>query len=131
MEPESNQASITGSTRCITAGAPPAAAQSGHGTVTSSMAGRCGSTPDTSVPASAPNSARDPTQTVCPSSHRHTGRGVPQNRSRDSAQSMLLDSHSPMRPSRMCSGCQPMVWFCPTRSALRSDVRMYQLGLPQ
>ena len=56
---------------------------------------------------------------VWPSSHRHTGSGVPQNRSRDRAQSTLLASHSPIRPSRMCSGCQPMVWFCATRSALR------------
>ena len=60
-----------------------------------------------------------------------SGSGVPQYRSRDRAQSTLLASHSPIRPSRMCSGCQPMVWFWATSSALRSEVRTYQLGLPQ
>ena len=120
---------MTGSTRRI--GPASAAPQSGHGKVTSSMAGRCGSTPETSVPASSDSSASEPTQRVWPSSHRQTGSGVPQNRSRERAQSTLLASHSPIRPSRMCSGCQPIVWFWPTSSALRSDVRMYQLGLPQ
>ena len=40
---------------------------------------------------------------------RHTGSGVPQNRSRDSAQSMLLSSQLPKRPSRMVAGTQFMV----------------------
>jgi hypothetical protein len=95
------------------------------------MAGRWGSTVETSTPASSESSARDPTQTMWPSSQRQMGSGVPQNRSRDSAQSTLLANHSPIRPSRMCSGCQPMVWFWAINSALCSEVRMYQLGLPQ
>ncbi len=95
------------------------------------MAGRWGSTSLTSRPASSESSARDPTHRTWPSPHRQTGSGVPQYRSRDRAQSTLLASHSPIRPSRMCSGCQPMVWFWATSSALRSEVRMYQLGLPQ
>ena len=45
------------------------------------------------------------------SAQRQIGRGVPQNRSRESAQSTLFASHSPMRPSRMCAGCQSIVAF--------------------
>ncbi len=95
------------------------------------MSGRWGSTEATSRPASSESSASDPTHTVWPPSQRQTGSGVPQNRSRDRAQSTLLASHSPIRPSRMWAGCQPIVWFWATRSDWRADVRTYQLGLPQ
>ena len=95
------------------------------------MAGRWGSTSDTSRPASSDSSEREPTQWAWPFPHRQTGSGVPQNRSRERAQSTFLASHSPIRPSRMCSGCQPMVWFSATSSDFRSEVFTYQLGLPQ
>jgi hypothetical protein len=62
---------------------------------------------------------------------RQMGSGVPQNRSRDNAQSTLLASHSPNRPSRMCSGCQSMPRFAAIISCLRVEVATYQLGLPQ
>ena len=73
-------------------------------------------------PASSESSATDPTQVSCPQSrHRHTGIGVPQNRSRDSAQSTLFSSQSPKRPCLMCSGCQLMVSF--SRSIAAFDRR--------
>ena len=59
------------------------------------------------------------------------GSGVPQKRSRDSAQSTLLASHSPKRPSWMYAGCQSIVWLAASRSSLRVEVATYQLGLPQ
>src|SRR5665213_4238840 len=93
MEPESNQASITGSTLVIVDSPEPHSTQ---GTVTSSMVGRWGSTSETSRPTSSESSASEPTQRTWPSPHRQMGRGVPQNRSRDRAQSTLLDSHSPI-----------------------------------
>ncbi len=69
--------------------------QSGQGNVTSSTNGRCGSSSDRSRPASADSSARDPTHVSWPSGHRQIGSGVPQYRSRDSAQSTLFASQSP------------------------------------
>ena len=61
-----------------------------------------------------------------PSPSVHTGSGVPQKRSRDSAQSTLLASQFPNLPSRMVSGTQLMVRFSSTiRSRIRL-VSMYQ-----
>ena len=63
--------------------------------------------------------------------HRQIGSGVPQKRSRESAQSTLFASHSPNRPSRMYPGCQSTVALAAMRSFFRVDVAMYQLGFPQ
>lgn len=52
--------------------------QVGQGNATSSMNGRCGSSPDWSVPVSSVSSAREPTQVRWPSSQRQIGSGVPQ-----------------------------------------------------
>ena len=65
------------------------------------------------------------------SSQRHTGIGVPQNRSRLSAQSMLFSSQSPNRPCLMCSGCQRMASFSRSNASLIADVRANQVGLAQ
>ncbi len=78
------------------------------------------------------SSATDPMHVSVPqSSQRHTGSGVPQNRSRDNAQSTLFSSQSPKRPCLMCSGCQPMVSFSRSSSALYADVRANHVGLAQ
>src|SRR3954469_6569033 len=89
IEPESNQASITCGTRRYVPDSP------GRVNVTSSTNGRCGSS--SSTPESSRSSASDPTQIIRDgsSSLRHTGRGVPQKRSRDNDQSMLLFNQSP------------------------------------
>src|SRR6202035_5984669 len=100
IDPESNQTSITSGTR--DASSP----HDGHGNVTSSTNGRCGSSPDRSRPARPPSSASDPTQVPCADGHSQTGSGVPQYRVRDSAQSTLLRSHSPYRPFLIVGGCQ-------------------------
>ncbi len=52
--------------------------QVGHGNVTSSMPGRCGSSSVTSRPASSESSVSDPIAVSCPCSHRQIGNGVPQ-----------------------------------------------------
>ncbi len=84
MEPESNQASITGSTRRQTdnsstsSTAPTSPAHVPHTNVTSSMVGRCGSIPVTSRPHSSDSSRSDPTQRTCPRPQRQIGSGVPQ-----------------------------------------------------
>ena len=59
-----------------------------------------------------------------PSPSVHTGNGVPQKRSRDSAQSTLLASQFPNRPSRMVSGTQLMVRFS---STIRSRIRLVSM----
>src|ERR1700749_1716175 len=103
IDPESNHTSITSGTRAASC------PHSGHGNVTSSTNGRCGSSPDRSRPASPPSSASDPTHVSCPDWHSHTGSGVPQYLVRDSAQSTLLRSHSPYRPFLIVGGC-PLVF---------------------
>src|SRR3989344_9512384 len=46
-------------------------------------------------------------------SHLQTGKGVPQNRSRENAQFFFSFSHSPIRPSLICEGSQFIFWlFC-------------------
>ena len=127
MAPESNQASITGSTRW----ASEPSAHSGQAKVTSSMAGRCGSMSSTSRPDSSLSSWREPMQVRWFASQRQTGSGVPQNRSRDRAQSTLFSSHSPKRPSRMWPGCQSIPWFSSIMRGATCDVAMYHEGLPQ
>ena len=83
-------------------------------------------------PASSESSATEPTQVSWPQSrHRHTGIGVPQKRSRESAQSTLFSSQSPKRPCLMCSGCQLMVSFSRSIAALLADVRANHVGLAQ
>ena len=95
------------------------------------MAGRWGSISLRSVPVNAESSSREPTHVKWFSAQRQIGRGVPQNRSRESAQSTLFANHSPKRPSRMWAGCQSMVAFSASIFSLNSLVATYQLGLPQ
>ena len=84
MEPESNQASITGSTRRQTESSstsstgPTSAAHVPQANVTSSMVGRCGSIPVTSRPHRSDSSASEPTQRTWPRPQRQIGSGVPQ-----------------------------------------------------
>ena len=80
MDPESNQASITGSTRRDTASSSssPSAAQVEQTKVTSSIVGRWGSIPVTSRPHRSESSASDPTQRRWPRPQRQMGSGVPQ-----------------------------------------------------
>ncbi len=54
--------------------------------------------------------------------------GVPQNRSRDSAQSTLLRRKSPKRPSLRCSGSQCTAWLLSSASRLRLVVRTNHAG---
>ncbi len=72
IAPESYQVSITSGTR--EASSP----HSGHGNGTSSIAGRWGSIPVTSRPASRESSASDPIAVSWPFGHRQMGSGVPQ-----------------------------------------------------
>ena len=62
------------------------------------MVGRCGSSSVRSRPASVPSSASDPITVTCSAGHRQIGSGVPQYRSRESAQSTLFSSQFPNRP---------------------------------
>ena len=60
------------------------------------------------------------------SSHTQTGRGVPQKRSRDRAQSTLPFSHSPIRPSPTSDGSQLISALCFSISSLSVDVAANQ-----
>src|SRR3954454_16380430 len=124
MDPESYQASITCGTRRKVPSSP------GSVKVISSMNGRCGSRSDRSRPVSSESSASDPTATSFEGSAslRQMGSGVPQYRSRDSAQSTLLRSQSPYRPHWMVSGCQCVFSFSASNWSLIALVRMYQDG---
>ena len=62
---------------------------------------------------------------------RQIGRGVPQKRSRESAQSTLFSSQSPKRPCLMCSGCQPICSFSRSSASRWSDVRANHVGFAQ
>ena len=91
-----------------------------HSSVTSSMNGRCRS-----------SSTVRPTSAVLPaqnfSSHdsqTQMGSGVPQYRLRDRFQSMRLSSQFPMRPSRMCAGCQSTLRLLAISRSLTAVVRM-------
>ena len=113
---------MTSGTRCVSR------PSSGHGNVTSSTYGRCGSSPDRSCSASEPSSASDPIDVTCPDGHSHSGSGVPQYRVRDSAQSTLLRSHSPYRPFLIVTGCQFVFSFSASNWSLIAVVLMYQDG---
>ena len=54
--------------------------------------------------------------------------GVPQNRSRESAQSTLFRRKSPKRPSLMCSGSQCTAPLLASAASFRAVVRMNQAG---
>src|SRR3972149_11119856 len=70
-----------------------------------------------------PNSTTLPTASPCPHvSHRHIGNGVPQYRSRENAQSFTCESHSPKRPSFICSGTQLTFLFRFTSSSFSDDI---------
>ena len=106
--------------------------QSSHAMVTSSTNGRCRSSSVRSWPARTARSVTDRTHVSWPQSvQRQTGIGVPQKRSRESAQSTLFASQSPKRPWRMCSGCQPICSFSRRSASLCSDVRANHVGLAQ
>ena len=89
--------------------------------VMSSMKGRCGSKSSGRSPANSANSSRPPTQTTWSSSswQTHAGRGVPQYRSRDRAQSTLFSNHSPKRLSPTSGGSQPIFRFWLSISSFR------------
>src|SRR5258708_1391929 len=122
IAPASNQASITSGTREATS------PHDGHGNVTASTYGRCGSSDDRSRPASVPRAASDGTHVMCPAAHSHTGRGAPQYRVRDSAQSTLPRSHEPYRPSLIPGGCQRVTAFSASSASLTAVVRMNHEG---
>src|ERR1700746_1028435 len=122
IDPESYHASMTSGTRRAW---PPHSRQV---IVTSSTYGRCGSSPVRSRPASSDSAASDPTQVACCCGHTHSGSGVPQYLVRDSAQSTLLRSHSPYRPSLIVGGCQLVFSFSASSESLTAVVRTYQDG---
>ena len=114
--------SITSGTRVAVS------AHAGQGSVTSSIAGRCGSTPVTSRPARSLSSVSEPTGVWWPFAQRQIGSGVPQYRSRESAQSTLFSSQFPYRPSRMCSGTHTTDAFTSSKRCFTAVVRTYQAG---
>ena len=61
-----------------------------------------------------------------PAAQRQIGRGVPQYRSRDSAQSTLFSSQLPYRPCLMWSGNQLTPSFTASSRSFTSVVRTYQ-----
>ena len=84
--------------------------------VISSTIGRCGSKLSGSPPASSPSSAKLLMQIQSSGSVSliQTGKGLPQYRSRESAQSMLFSNHSPKRPAPISGGAQRILAFCST-----------------
>jgi hypothetical protein len=127
MEPESNHASSTGSTRYAVP-----LLHAGQEIVTSSTNGRCRSIPPRSRADNSDSSLTEPTHTSWLQSwQRQTGIGVPQYRSRDNAQSTLFSSQSPKRPCLMWSGYQLIVSFSRNSASLRSDVRANHVGFAQ
>ena len=72
------------------------------------------------------SSASEPTAVSCIAAHRQIGSGVPQYRSRESAQSTLFSSQLPYRPCWMCSGYQLTPSFTSSRRSLTAVVRTYQ-----
>src|SRR5262249_23678441 len=102
--------------------------QLGQANVISSTNGRCGSSSVRSSPASLDSSASEPTQVTWPFAHSHSGSGVPQYLVRDSAQSTLLRSHSPYRPSLTVAGYQFVRSFCSISWSLIAVVLMNHEG---
>ena len=85
------------------------------------MNGLCGSKSAGSVrPERSASSAKLPMTSTCAgsASQTQTGSGVPQYRSRESAQSTLFSSHSPKRPAPTSGGCQ-------STSRLSSSIRSF------
>src|ERR1700694_1036833 len=92
-----------------------------HGRVTSSMYGRW-----RSASSARPISDAALMQRWSPHlAHTQNGRGVPQYREREIAQSTLFSSQSPMRPVFTCAGTQLVAALLAMSSALRSVVRVY------
>src|ERR1700733_874955 len=117
IEPESHQASITSGTRRAWSPHSPQLSS------TSSTYGRC-----RSRPARSDSSASEPTHVTCCCGHTHSGSGVPQYLVRDRAQSTLLRSHSPYRPSLIVGGCQLVFSFSASSSSLIAVVLTNQDG---
>ena len=69
----------------------------------------------------------EPTHTVSPSALRHTGRGVPQKRLREMAQSRAPTSQLPKRPSRRCSGTHAVVALAAITFSRMASTRTNQL----
>ena len=139
MQPESNQQSMTSGTRRIV---PPHVAQ---GKVTWSIHGlwtmRCSLSVGVGLPRAAwkwskarglraSMAATLAGASLCSASlsQIQTLSGVPQQRSRESAQSTLLARKSPKRPSLMCSGSQWTARLFAIAWSLSAVVRMYQAG---
>ena len=64
------------------------------------------------------------TWTLPQSGQTHTGKGVPQYRSRVTAQSMTFSTKLPMRPSRMVSGIQLTLLVNRTSLSFTAVMRM-------
>src|ERR1022692_4629335 len=96
---------------------------------TSSIPGRCGSSPDKSRPASSDNSASEPTHVkrLCP--HSQSGSGVPQYLVRDSVQSTLSRSQPSYLAHLLPGGCQLIFVLSAISRSLIAVVRMYQDGM--
>src|SRR3989304_6027861 len=121
MLPESNQQSMTSGTRPM---APPHFSQF---SLTSSIYGLCKSRSSGTALLLAFSSSMLPTHSWWPHSRQiQIGSGVPQNRSRESAQSMLFSSHSPNRPSPTSFGYQLIFLLFSINRSLKAVVRMYQ-----
>ena len=82
--------------------------------------------PVTSRPASSESSVSEPIAVSWRSAQRQMGSGVPQYRSRDSAQSTLFSSQSPYRPCLMWSGYQLTDSLTSRSRSFTAVVRMYQ-----
>src|SRR3989339_2111401 len=102
MQPESNHTSHTSFTRFMSD------EQSGQERIMSSTNGRCGSiSPVKATFDKFRSSSKLPIQIFFGQpSQTQTGKGVPQYRSREKAQSFTSRNHSPNRPSLMFSGSQ-------------------------
>ena len=84
------------------------------------MKGRCRSSPTVN-----PTSAALPAQNFSSHvSHTQMGSGVPQYLLRDRFQSMRLSSQLPIRPSRICAGCQCTLRLCVSSRSFTAVVRM-------
>jgi len=84
----------------------------------------------TSISTRSDNSCLEPTHVgASDDAHSQTGRGVPQERLRPKAQSMLFSSQLPKRPFLICSGTQLISWFSWTMRSLIALVLMNQVGL--
>src|SRR5690242_3173152 len=100
-----------------------------HFQVNSSMNGLCGSKSSPSVlPDRLASSSYEPIASACELSRSQTqiGSGVPQYRSRETAQSMLSVSQAPKRRDPVSGGCQSTRELRTSIESLNSVVRMNQ-----